>query len=156
MYVTPVLQWTRRYCPSGAFLVFYRYFPLMKALHVDWLPRRHQFSSITYPAAASRMVSTTCITLDFCVLCENASLISSVIGSVCNNYCDEVWQHMSPWDGSSSHSLVKTPIMRLHDSSLTLTKVVLSTPSGCLLPDYACFVFLNTSSSSLSFVYVDH
>ena len=61
--VTPELQWTRRYFPSGASLMFERYFPLINTLHVDWLSRRHQFSSITASAAAARMVSPTCIML---------------------------------------------------------------------------------------------
>ena len=41
--VTPALQWTRIYCPSGASLIFERYFSLVNALHVYWLWRRHQF-----------------------------------------------------------------------------------------------------------------
>ena len=35
--VTPALQWTRRYCPLGASLIFERYFSLTNALHVYWL-----------------------------------------------------------------------------------------------------------------------
>ena len=61
--VTPALQWTRRYFPSGASLMFESYFPLINALHVDWLSRRHQFSSIPASAAAAWMVSPTCIIL---------------------------------------------------------------------------------------------
>ena len=38
-------------------------FPLMNALHVDWLSRRHKFSSIPASVAADRMVSPTCIIL---------------------------------------------------------------------------------------------
>ena len=41
---TSALQWTRRYCPSGASLMFDSYFPLINALHVDWLSIMHQFS----------------------------------------------------------------------------------------------------------------
>ena len=37
--------------------MFERYFPLINTLHVDWLLRRHQFSSISASAAAARMVS---------------------------------------------------------------------------------------------------
>ena len=61
--VTLALQWTRRYFPSGASLTFERYFPLINALHVDWLSRRHQFSSIPAYAAAARVVFPTCIML---------------------------------------------------------------------------------------------
>ena len=61
--VTPELQWTRRYFPSGASLIFERYFPLINAFHFDWLSRRHQFSSILASAEAARMVSPKCIML---------------------------------------------------------------------------------------------
>ena len=63
VFVTPALQWTCIYFPSGASLIFERYFTLMNALHVNWLSRRHQFSSIPASAAAARMVSPTCIML---------------------------------------------------------------------------------------------
>ena len=43
MCVTPVLQWTRRYFPSGSSLIFESYFTLMNALHVNLLLIRHQF-----------------------------------------------------------------------------------------------------------------
>ena len=61
--VTPALQWTCKYFPSGASLIFERYFPLMNALLVDWLSRRHHFSSILASAAAARMVLPTLMML---------------------------------------------------------------------------------------------
>ena len=39
--------------------MFERYFPLMEALRVDLLSRKHQFSSMLYSYAASSMVSLT-------------------------------------------------------------------------------------------------
>ena len=63
VYVTPTLQWTCRYCPSGASMMFARYFLWTKALHVDWLSRRHQFSSIPDSSASARMLSPTYIKL---------------------------------------------------------------------------------------------
>ena len=59
--VTPVLQWTCIYCKLGASLIFDTYFPLMNALHVDWLLIRHQFSLISASNAEARMISPTCI-----------------------------------------------------------------------------------------------
>ena len=123
MLVTISLQRTRRYFPAGAFLVFDKYLPLMKALHVDLLSRRHQFSSITDSDATARMVSFTCITLVLPLLCDNAYLILSVILSVCKNSCDEVWQNTSPRDRRPSHSLVGIHTVILHDEYLTLTNV---------------------------------
>ena len=61
--VIPALQWTRRYFTSGSSLIFEMHFLLINELHVDWLSRRHKFSSIPASAAAARMVSTTCIIL---------------------------------------------------------------------------------------------
>ena len=90
VYVTPALQWKHIYCPSEVFLMFDRSFPLMKAFHVNLLPRRHQFSSIPDYFAAANMVSPTCIMLALPLLCDNASMILSVIGSVCKTFCDEL------------------------------------------------------------------
>ena len=104
-------------------MIFGRYFPLMMALNVYWLSRRHKFSSIPDSAAESSMTSPTHIKLALCFLCQNAYLISSVIGYVCKTSCDEVWQNMSPGDEKSSHYLVGIITMILHDESWTFTNV---------------------------------
>ena len=71
--VNPELQWTHRYFISGASVMFDRYFPFMKALHVYLSSRRHQFSSILDSDAAARVVSTKRIMLTLNLLCENTS-----------------------------------------------------------------------------------
>ena len=43
VYATPELKWSRKYFLSVSYLIFDRYLPLMKALRVNWLLRRHQF-----------------------------------------------------------------------------------------------------------------
>ena len=88
--VAPSLQWTRRYFPLGASLVFERYFPLMNALHVDWLSRRHKFSLIPFSTAAARMVSPTLIILKL------PFFILLLIGSVCGTSCVDGWQKTRP------------------------------------------------------------
>ena len=127
--------------------MFDRYFPLMKALHVDLLSRRHQFSSFTDSVSAARMVSPTRIMLVFPLLCNNASLVLSVTGSFYKTYFDEVWHNIIPGDGRSSHSSVGIPIMRLHDLFLNFINVFCSPPSGGLFPDFSCFIFLNSSAT---------
>ena len=62
--VTPALQWTRRYFPLQASLIFDSYFPLMNALHVNFLSRRHQFSLIKAFTAAARTLLTTHIMMN--------------------------------------------------------------------------------------------
>ena len=109
--------------------MFDRYFPLMKALHVDLLSRRHQFSSSTDSVSAARMVSPTRIMLVFPLLCNNASLVLSVTGSFYKTYSDEVWHNIIPGDGRSSHSSVGITIMILHYSSLTFTNLFCSPSS---------------------------
>ena len=144
LYGNTALQWAHRYFPSGVSLVFERYFPLMNALHVDWLSRRHQFSSIPASAVSARMVSPTCIILAipfFTLL---------LIGSVCGTSCVEVAHNMSPGDGGSTHSSVGDPIMRLHEASLIFTNDFWSPPPGGLLEYFSCFIFLNASASSFS------
>ena len=141
--VTPALQWTRRYFPLVSSMIFERYFLLMNALHVDWLSRRHQFSSIPASAAAARMVLPTCIMMEF------PYLTLLLIGSFYRNSCVEVWQNMRPGVGSSPHSLVGYPIMRLHEESLTFTNDFWSPPPGVMLEYLSCFIFLNASAYSL-------
>ena len=51
--------------------MFYRYLLLMKAFHVDQLPRRQQFSSMPDSVAAARMVPPTRIMLALILLCDN-------------------------------------------------------------------------------------
>ena len=70
--------------------MFEKYFPLIKAVHVDLLPRRHQLLSNTGSDAAARMVSLTRITVEFRLLCKNNYLLSSVIGSAYKTSCDEL------------------------------------------------------------------
>ena len=113
----------RRYFPWGASLMFDRNFLLMKAFHFDWLSRRRQFSSIPASYAEARMVSPTLIILVFPLLRESTYWTLSIMGSICKNYCDEVWENMSPGDRVSYHSSVGIPIMRLHDASSTFTNV---------------------------------
>ena len=142
--VTTALQWTRRYCPSGVNLIFERYFPLTNALNVGWLLIRHQFSSIPASAAATMMVSPTCIIM------ELPFFTLLLIGSVCGTSCVEVWKNMSPGDGGSPHSSVRDPVMKLHEASLTSTNDFCSPPTGGLLEDLSCFIFLNDSASYFS------
>ena len=97
------------------------YVSLMKALHVDWLSRRQQFSSMTASAAAARMVSTTRILLVLRLLWEKNSWASTVLVSIWRTSCDEVWLSMIPVDGILSHYLVGITIMRLNDASSTFT-----------------------------------
>ena len=85
---------------------------LMNALHINWLSRRHQFSSIPASAAAARMVSSTCIIL------APPFLILLLVDSVCRTSWVDVWQNMRPWDGGLPHSLVGGPIMRPNEVSL--------------------------------------
>ena len=113
--VTPMLQWTRIYYPSGESLIFERYFLLVNAFHVDCLSRRHQFSSIMASAAESRMVFPTCIIMEFPFL----KLL--LMGSVCDTSCVDFWQNMRPIDGSSPHYSMGYPIMRLRGASFTFT-----------------------------------
>ena len=127
------LQWTRWYCPPGSSLMFESYFPLINAFHVNWLSRRHQFSSIPASAAASRMVSPTCIML------ASTFLTLLLIDWFCRASWVEVWQNMRSVDGSSPHSSVGDPIMRLHDASLTFASAFWSPPPGGLL-DYFSWV----------------
>ena len=87
--VTPELQWTRRYFPLEASLIFDRYFPLMNALNVKWFLRRPQFSLIPASYAASRMVFSTYIIMALHLL------ILSLIGYVCRTSWFEVWQNMT-------------------------------------------------------------
>ena len=103
--------------------MFDKYFLMVKSLHVDWFLRRHQFSSITDSAASASVVSPTHIMLVLHFLHENNHWDLSIMGSIFNTYCDDVWKKMSPVDGGLSHFLVEIPIMRLHDASSTLTNV---------------------------------
>ena len=146
VYFTPVLQWTRRYFLLGAFLIFENYFRLMNALHVDWLSIRHQLSLILASVVASRMVSLTCIimVLPFFILL--------LIGSVCRKSCVEVFQNMIPGDGGSPHSLVGGTIMTLHEASFAFTNNIWSPPPRGLLADFSCFIYLNSSTSSLNLI----
>ena len=146
--VTSSLQWTRRYCPSRESIIFERYFPLINALHVDWLSRRHKFSSIQASAAATRMVSPTCLMLELPLL----TLL--LIDSVCWEYWVEFWQKMRSGYGSSPRSLVGDPIRRLHKASLKFTSAFWSPPPGVLLEDFYCFIFMKASASSLSLDWV--
>ena len=68
----------------------------MKVFHVDWLSRRHQFSSIPYYPAADRTVSPTRIMLLVCLLCKNNYCTLSVMGYIWKTSCDESWKNMSP------------------------------------------------------------
>ena len=68
--VTHELQWTRRYFLSGVFMIFDRYFALMKVLYVDLLSISHPFSSTPDSYAAARKVYPTCITLYLRLLYE--------------------------------------------------------------------------------------
>ena len=120
--------------------MFDRCFPFMKALHVDWMCRKCQFSLISDSAVKVRMISPTHITLALHLLHESASLISSVIRYIRKAYFDEVWQNMSPGDGRLSHSLVGSPIMILYDASLTFTNFF-SPPSGGLLQNFIALFF---------------
>ena len=90
-----------------------------------------------------------------CVCCAiDIYIDSSVMVSILNNSCDDVWKNVSPGYGISSHSLVGIPIMRLYDASSAFTNFFASPPSGGLIPYFPWFVFLNDSSPSLSFVFV--
>ena len=70
--------------------MFDRYFPLMKALNVDLLSRRHKFSLIAVSSAVAKMVSPTRITLALTFFLKNASLVLSVIVSVFKTSFDVV------------------------------------------------------------------
>ena len=140
--VTPALQWKRRYCPSGASLIFERYFLLMNVLHVDQLSRSHQSSLILTFAEAARMVLPTFIML---VL---PFFILLLIGSVCRTSSVEVFQNMSTRDGGSPHSQVGDPTTRLHEASLTFTNTFWYPPPWGSLEDFSCFIFLNESTYS--------
>ena len=142
--VTPELQWTHRYFPPGASLIFDRYFSLMNALHVDWLSRRHKFSSILASAGAARMVLPTCMIL------VSPFLTLLLISSVFWTSWVEVWNNMRLGDGSLLHYLVGYPIMRLHQSFLTFTNYFWSPPPGGLLDYFYLFIFLNASVSSFT------
>ena len=111
--VTPELQWTSRYFPSGESTMFDRYLPLVKALHVDWLLRRYHFLSIPASDTSSTMVSTTHIMLALHLLCNNTPWALYVMGSICKTSCDVVSQNMSPGYGRSSYSLVGMTIMTM-------------------------------------------
>ena len=92
-------------------MIFERYLLLLNVLHVDWLLRWHQFSSILASAAASRMVSPMCIILGLPIF----KLL--LVGSVFRTSCVDVWQNISPGNGSSPHSSEGAPIMNLHEAS---------------------------------------
>ena len=102
----------------------------MKALHVDLLSRRHQFSSIPAYAAEVRMLFTICNILKFPLLCKNTSLVLLITVSVCKTSCDEVRHNMSQRGSVSSHSLVRIPIIRLHYLYLTFTSVFVPLHQG--------------------------
>ena len=140
------LQWTRRYCPLGASLIFESYFPLMNALHFNWFLRRHQFSFKPSSAAADRMLFPTCILL------TSPLFNFLLIVSACSTSCVDVWKNMITGDGGSLHYLVGSPIMRLYEASFTFANSFWSPPSGGLLADFSCFIFLNDSASYLSLV----
>ena len=115
--------------------MFDRYLPLIKALHVNWLSRRHQFSPIPDSNVSARMASSTCIILKLLLLCDNDYWDSSVLDSIWNTACDEVWQNMIPeyricdiipFFGGDTH----------HKTAL------------CILDIHQCFV----SSSTRSFI----
>ena len=72
VHVTPSLQCTCRYFPSGASQMFDGYFPLMKALHVELFSRRHHFLSIPSSDFISSMVSPTRIMLALSLLHYNS------------------------------------------------------------------------------------
>ena len=90
--------------PLGSSLMFDRYFPLIKAFHVDWFSIRHQSLSIPAYTEADSMVSPTRVMFPLCLLCDNTSWISSVMGSICKTYCGEIWKNMSTGYGRSYHS----------------------------------------------------
>ena len=113
------------------------------ALHLNWLSRRHQFSSIPASTAEVSMVSPTCIMLAL------PFLKLFLISSVCVTSCVEVWQNMRPGDVSSPHFLVGAPIMRLHEASFTFTNDFWSPTPGGLLEDFSWFILLNASASCL-------
>ena len=129
--VTPLFQWKCRYFSSGGSMIFERYFSVINALHINWLSRRRQFSSILASAAAARMLSPECImmALPFLALL----LICSVFGIS----FVEVWHKMRPGDGSSPHSLVGGTIMRLHESYFTFNNALWYPLPGVLLGDFS-------------------
>ena len=88
VHVTPALPLRHRYFPSVAPLMFDRYFPLMTAFHVDWLSRRHQFSSILASDVSASLVSPTRNMLALQLLCDNDSWDSSVVAYICKTACD--------------------------------------------------------------------
>ena len=74
----------------------------------------------------ARIVSHTRIMLTLCLLREKNSWDLSVMGYIWKTSCDEFWKNTSPVYGRSSHSLMETPITRLHDVSSTFTNVFFS------------------------------
>ena len=70
-------------------------------------------------------------------------------------FYDVIWKNMNPGYRRSSHFLVGMPIIILHDASSALTNFFGYPPtSEGLVPYFTCFIFMNASSSSLSFVCV--
>ena len=125
--VTTALQWTHRYYPSGASMIFERYFLFTNVLHVNWWSKRHQFSSITASAAVVNMVWPTWIILAL------PFFTMLLIVTFCGTSCVEFWQNMRPGYGGSPHSSVGYPIMKLHKASLTFTNDFCYPPPGGLL-----------------------
>ena len=78
-----------------------------------------------------------------CVCCAIIIfLISSLIGPICKNSFDEVWQNTSTRDGRSLHSLVGIPIMGLHYSSMTFVNFFGYLPPGDLLLHFLALFLL--------------
>ena len=127
-------------------MIFEGYLSLMNALHVNWLLRRRQFSLILDSTAAVRRVLPTCIMLAL------PFFILLLIVSVYWTSCVDVWQNMSPGDGGSPHSSLGDPIMRLHKAYFTFTNTFWYPLPGGLLAYFSCFIFLNASTSYLSFI----
>ena len=71
-------------------MIFDRYFTLIKAFYIDLFSISHPFLPIPDSSAAYRMLSPTSINLVLRLLCKNASLILSVVVSVCKTSCDNV------------------------------------------------------------------
>ena len=70
----------------------------MKALHVELLLKRHQFSPIPDSVYAAIIVSPTFMMSEFRLLCKNTYLDLSFMGYICKTSFDEVWHNMSPGD----------------------------------------------------------
>ena len=144
MCVTPALQCTRRYCPSGSSLIFERFFFVYECV------------------ACQLVVEKEPIIVNFVLRCSSQDGITHVhysgitlhhavfIGSVCGTSCVEFWNNMRPGYGTFPHSSVEDAIMRLHEASLTFTNAFWSPLIGGLLEDFYCFIFLKASASSLS------